>query len=87
MRAVPMAEYLAGKECECVHQGVGGWAKACFKGGAPVSLGFGHAAFTTQCCMGNGVEVLGVSADQEVKMGGEVLGAVEGFKSIGYEVF
>jgi hypothetical protein len=85
--AVPMGGYVAHEEGEGGREGGFGRGEAKFEGGAGTFLEVGHAAFTAQGGMGEPEEELGSRADENVQVRGEVLGAFEGFETIGDEVF
>jgi hypothetical protein len=84
---IPVGGDLAHEEGEGGGEGGFGRGEAKFEGGAGTFLEVGHAAFTAQGGMGETEEELGSRADEDVQVGGEVLGAFEGFETIGDKVF
>lgn len=83
---VPVGGDLAHEEGERGREGRPGRGEAVFEGGAGTFLEIGHAAFAAHGCMGESKEELGPGADENVEVGGEVLGAFEGFEAVGDEV-
>lgn len=84
---VPVGRDLAHEEGEGGKEGCPGRGEAAFEGGAGTFLSIGHAAFAAQGGVGEAEEELGLGADEDVQVGGEVLGAFEGLEAVGDEVF
>lgn len=84
--AIPMGGNFTHENRKRGGEGGLGRGEATFEGGAGAFLEVGHAAFAAQGCMRKTEEELGSGADENVQVGGEILGSFEGFEAISDKV-